>query len=133
VVSQENVEIVRLANAFAGISDHHAAFRFFDPAIERVLAREQPDARTVSGHEALTAYQREWQETLSDVRVAYERVLDAGDKVVAIGVVGGTGSGSGVDVGVPIAFLVTVRDGLITRVQEYLDPAHALTAAGLDE
>jgi uncharacterized protein len=132
-VSQENVEIVRLANAASNDGDLRDAFQFFDPAIEWVVAREHPDARTLRGYEALTDYQREWQETLPDMRVGYERVLDAGDKVVAIGVVRGTGSGSGVDVGVPIAFLVTVRDGLITRVQEYLDPAEALEAAGLDE
>jgi ketosteroid isomerase-like protein len=132
-VSRENVEIVRLANAVSSNGDFRAAFQFFDPAIEWVVAREHPDARTLRGHEALTDYQREWQETLPDMRVEQDRVLDAGDKVVAIGVARGTGSGSGVDIGVPIAFVVTVRDGLITRVQEYLDPTEALKAAGLDE
>jgi ketosteroid isomerase-like protein len=84
------------------------------------------------GQEELADYQREWQEMLPDVRIEYDRVLDAGVKVLAIGTVRGTGSGSGVEVRVPIA-LITVRDGLITRVEEYLDPAEPLKAAGLEE
>jgi ketosteroid isomerase-like protein len=40
----------------------------------------------------------------------------------------GTGTGSGADVRVDIASLVTIRHGLITRVEEYLDPPEALTA-----
>ncbi len=67
------------------------------------------------------------------MRIEYDRVLDAGVNVIAIGTVRGTGSGSGVDVRVPIALVVTVRDGLVTRVEEYLDPAEPLKAAGLED
>jgi len=92
-----------------------------------------PDARTLRGHAALSEYQREWRETVPNVRVEYDRILDAGDSVVAVGTARGTGSGSGADVAVPIAFVVTVHHGLITRVQEYLDSAQALKAAGLEQ
>ena len=103
------------------------------PDIEWVIAREHPDARTVAGHEAVAEYQRDWQEMLPEVRAEFDRVLDAGEKVLGIGTVRGKGAGSGADVRVPIAFLFTIRDGLITRVEEYLDPVEALDAAGLAE
>jgi ketosteroid isomerase-like protein len=61
--------------------------------------------------------------------VRLDRVLDAGNDVVAIGTVRDTGVESDVDVEVPIGFLYTLRDGLVARVEEYLDPAEALKAA----
>jgi ketosteroid isomerase-like protein len=127
-MSQGNVEIVRQANALANEGDLDAALRPLHPEIEWVIARRHP-----TGHEAVAEYQRDWQEMLPEVRAEFDRVLNAGDKVLAIGTVRGTGAGSGADVRVPIAFLFTIRDGLITRVEEYLDPGEALDAAGLAE
>jgi hypothetical protein len=89
------------------------------------IAKEHPDARTVTGYEAVEVYRREWQEMLPDVRVEFDRLLDTGNAVVAIGTVRGTGAGSGADVRVPIGFIFTLRDGLIARAEEYLDPAEA--------
>ena len=130
-MSQENVEIVQRSNALMNQGNLDAAHRFLDPAIEWVIAREHPDSKTLIGHESLRAYERDWQETLSGLRLELDRVLDAGENVVGIGSVGGTGTGSGANVDVPIAFVFTLRDGLITRVEEYLDPQEALRATGL--
>jgi uncharacterized protein len=132
-VSQENVEIVRRSNTLTNSGDLDAALRLAHPDIEWVVAREHPDARTLVGRDAVAEYQRHWQEALPDVRVQLDRVLDAGQTVVAIGTVRGAGLTSGADVEVPIGFVFVFGDGLIVRVQEYLDPAEALTAAGLAE
>ena len=51
--------------------------------------------------------------------------------MVAVGMVRGTGIGSGADLEVPIAFLYTLADGRIVRVEEYLNPREALEAVGL--
>jgi ketosteroid isomerase-like protein len=130
-MSQEDVEVVRRANELTNDGDLEAAFGFLHPDIEWVIAREHPNARTVTGREAVAEYQREWQEVMAEVRFEYDRVLDAGGKVVGIGQVRGTGTRSGADVRVPIALVLTLRDGLITRVEEYLDPSEALEAVGL--
>jgi ketosteroid isomerase-like protein len=130
-MSQENIEIVRRANALTNAGDLDAAFRLLHPGIEWVIAKEHPDARSLVGHAALAEYQREWQEAMPDVRFELDRALDAGGRVVGVGTVRGAGVGSGADVEVPIAFLFTLRDGLITRVEEYLNPAEALEAVGL--
>jgi ketosteroid isomerase-like protein len=127
------VEIVRQANAFTNDGDLEASFRLSHPDIEWVVAREHPDARTLVGQEAVAKYQREWEETLPGVRVTLDRLLDVGEKVVAIGTVRGSGNQSGADVSVPIGFVFAFRDGLIARVQEYIDPAEALKAVGLAE
>jgi ketosteroid isomerase-like protein len=127
----ENVEIVRRSNALTNDGDLDAAFRLAHPDVEWVIAREHPNARTLVGEGAVREYQREWQETLPDVRVRLDRLLDAGGDVVAIGTVRGAGVASEADVEVPIGLVFVFREGLITRVEEYLDPAEALKAAGL--
>jgi ketosteroid isomerase-like protein len=132
-MSQENVEIVRLSNALTNDGDFDAAFGLVHPDIEWVIAKEHPDTRTVTGRNALAEYRREWDEALPGVHVVFDRLLDTGNAVVGFGEVRGTGAGSGADVQVPIGFVFTLGDGLITRVEEYLDPAEALKAAGLAE
>jgi ketosteroid isomerase-like protein len=129
----ENVEIVRRSNALTGYGDLDAALQLAHPDIEWVVAREHPNTRALLGKEAVREYQREWQETLPDVRVRLDRVLDAGGGVVAIGTVRGTGAGSEADVEVAIGFVFAFRDGLVARVEEYLDPNEALDVAGLTE
>jgi ketosteroid isomerase-like protein len=61
-----------------------------------------------------------------------DRFVDAGAPVVAVGTVPGIGGGSGADVRVPIAFVCTLEDGKIVRVEEYLNPSEALAAVGLE-
>jgi ketosteroid isomerase-like protein len=132
-MSRESVEIVQESNALSNAGDWNAAFELLHPDVAWVVAREHPDARTLAGREAVAAYRREWQETLPDLRIELDQVVDADDRVVGVGTVSGTGVGSGADVRVPLAVVFTVRDGLITRAEEYLNPAEALKAVGLAE
>lgn len=129
-MSRENVEVVR--NGFL-TSDWVAASHSWHPQIEWVIAREHPDARTLSGYEAIWTYFREWEQTLDDLRVEIDEVVDAGERAVAVGMVRGTGIESGADMEVPIAFLCSLREGKVTRVEEFLDPSEALKAVGLEE
>ncbi len=129
-MSQANVEIVR--ELFA-ITDLNTASELWHPEIEWVVAREHPETRTVKGREAVMAYFRAWEEVLNDPRLEMERFLDAGLLVVVVGSVRGTGTGSGADVQVPIAFVCTLADGRLIRVEEYLNPSEAIEAVGLQE
>jgi ketosteroid isomerase-like protein len=131
-VSQANVELVRRVLVLTHARCFDDAFALLHPNVEWVVAREHPNSRVVVGHDALAAYQREWEQMLGDLRFEIDRFLDVDDRVVGIGTVRGTGAGSGADVGVPLAMVYTLRDGLITRAEEYLDPAEALQAAGLE-
>jgi ketosteroid isomerase-like protein len=130
-MSQKNVELVQRSSTFYSRGEEAAAIELLHPDVEWVVAREHPNARTLMGRAALLEYQREWQQTLPGLNMTLDRVLDAGDSVLAIGAVRGTGLGSGVDVEVPIALVYTFRDGLIARVEEYLDPGEAVQAVGL--
>ena len=48
--------------------------------------------------------------------------------MIAIGRVRGVGAGSGADVVVPIAFVNHFSEGVIVKVEEFLDPQEALDA-----
>jgi ketosteroid isomerase-like protein len=133
-VSEENVDAVRRMTASAVAGDWDAAVALMAPEVEWVIAREHPEARTLVGRRALVDYQRAWQETLPDMEVEVDRLLDGGrDKVIGMGAVRGTGAGSGAGVRVSLAVVYTVRDGLIVRAQEFLNPHDALKAVGLKE
>jgi ketosteroid isomerase-like protein len=56
-----------------------------------------------------------------------------GNQVLAVVEAGMRGRATDIDVKAGIFIVVTVRDGLITRMDEYLDRADALKAAGLSE
>ena len=70
---------------------------------------------------------------LPGVRFDQDRVLDAGESVLAIGKARGTGTGSGIVVEVPLALMATYRDGLTIRIQEFLNPREALKVVGLEK
>ncbi len=130
-MSLQNIEIVRRADALTNAGELDAALELSHPDVEWVIAKEHPDARTLVGRAAIAEYRREWEDLVPGLQADIDRYLDAGDQIVAVGSVHGTGAGSGAGVRVPIAFLFTLRDGLIARVEEYLDPAEALEVAGL--
>jgi hypothetical protein len=132
-VSQENVEVVRQANSLTNEGDLDGAFRLLHPEVRWVIAREHPESRTLTGRNAVAQYQKDWEQTLPDVAFEVDRWVDAGERVVGIGTVSGTGAESGADVRVPLAFVFTVQDLLIIQVEEYIDPAGALKAVGLEE
>jgi ketosteroid isomerase-like protein len=132
-MSRENLKIVQESNALSNAGDWNAALELLHPDVEWVVAREHPDARTLVGREAVRGYRQEWQETLPDLRIELDQLLDVDDRVVGVGTVSGTGVGSGADVRVSLAVVFTIRCGLIKRAEEYLNPAEALKAVGLAE
>jgi ketosteroid isomerase-like protein len=132
-VSQENVDVVRRAAALAAEGQWDAAMTLLAPDVEWVIAQEHPEARTLVGHQAVAEYRRAWQSTMPNMRLELDRALDCDDTVVGIGAVVGTGVGSRAKVRVPLAVVYRFRDGLIAEAVEYLDPAEALRAAGLEE
>ena len=77
---------------------------------------------------------------LADVAEHYEGahmhftdVRDLGDRVLALGTLRVTGSGSGIEIEVPLAIVASFRDGLMSQLNDYGDKGRALEAAGLRE
>jgi ketosteroid isomerase-like protein len=131
-MSQENVEKVerfferfnsRQIDAWAGM---------LAPDVEWHVDPQDPDTTVHRGREAARHYAVSWMEMM-DASIELREVLDGGDQVVAWTRVEARGEASGVPVGMDLAFVLTLREGLITRVQEIQSKAEAREAAGLSE
>ncbi len=155
-MSQENVELVRRfieasqrsldaywRNPRSGVAALEAGD--LDPEVEAVLAFLHPaveynavpaalEGGTAQGHRG---YLRSWDAFLGaseDLRVTIKEVADlGGDEVFLASEMTAKWKGSQMTLSEPRFAVVTVREGLITRLNVHRDRAEALEAAGLSE
>lgn len=137
-MTQENVEIVRRLNE---IMDREGVARVFDAAIAEGLFDDDlewvedpsgPDSGTYRGLASVRSLVTERMEAF-ELEQQTERLLDAGDDVLAIVRWRTRGQSSGAEAEMRLATVSTVRNGKVVRVRFYLDPAEALKALGLEE
>jgi uncharacterized protein len=130
-MSHENVELVRRSFDLFGRGEMEALLRYVDPDIETIEPPEIPGSASYRGYDGLAAAYRHWASQWDDFRVEVEELIDAGSDVVAVTRHHGTGRASGVTVGGLVAYVFTVRDGKLARMQIFNTKAEALEAAGL--
>jgi ketosteroid isomerase-like protein len=137
-MSDQNVEIVRRLNE---VMDREGVGRVFDAAIGEGLFDEDlewvedpagPDSGTYRGLAAVRSLVAERMEAF-DLEQQTEKLIDAGDDVVALVRWRARGQASGAEAEMRLAMVNSLRDGKIVRVRFYLDPAEALKAVGLEE
>jgi ketosteroid isomerase-like protein len=137
-VSRENVEIVLEALDRLRKSYERGA------ATDGLLDLCAPDIRVDASHrvfnpavyEGSEGVRRGIQDVLDaweDFQESDERIIDAGDRVVVVGTIGGRGRLSNVRVEQKGALICTVRDGLVQLIEVFTDPHEALQAVGLEE
>ena len=139
-MTQENVKAVRrvFAEFQAGLADGNPAAAFDAGMVasdaEWVLPAEAPGLRPVyKGREGFLEFIRTWTEDF-DWSIELDQVIDAGDGLVVLTMrQRATGKGSGVPVELQTGGLWTVRNGQVTRMETFFEPAEALEAAGLSE
>jgi ketosteroid isomerase-like protein len=130
-MSQENVEIVRRAFAYEidGVGGRAEAEAIFHPDVVMTSVFEAP----FYGREAMRDDIERWASAWEDLTVTIEEIIDAGEQVVLVAHHRGRGRGSGVEVDTRFYEVYTLRDGRISRVDEFHERAEALEAAGLSE
>ena len=136
-MSQQNVELVRRSleglNAAAwNPSDEgvllHPEGSMYPPA-------EWPGADVYEGHEGRAALIREWTSSFQDLRAEIERLIDDGDRVIALVRMRGTSKASGVDIDWQLGFIASDfadDDGRAREVRWYMSQEQALEAAGIE-
>jgi ketosteroid isomerase-like protein len=62
-----------------------------------------------------------------------DEIRSLGDRLVVFGEIHGRGRASGMDVRVPLAWVLEFRDGKLRRNRTYADRNEALEAAGIEE
>ena len=134
-MSQENVEIVRDMYAETAEGRFETRLHLFDPDVE--YSRSGESAVGLDGEwrgvQAMVKASMDWIQTFSTLRVEAERFIDAGDSVVVFTRHVGTARASGLPVDEQFADVMTLRDGLVVRFEQFRDRTKALEAAGLSE
>ena len=146
-MSQENVEIVRLAYSPLEEGGYQAS----DPAnsqeaVERFITEvASSDIDWVSlisasttghgyrGHDGLRQWGRDMEDTWEYFRIEAMELTDAGDRVVASVHLHGRGRVSGAAVDLYVGHVWTFRNGRVVRMEVHEDVAEALDAVGLSE
>jgi ketosteroid isomerase-like protein len=130
-MSEENVEVVRKAIAYEyhGVGDRAEAEAIFDPQVVLNPIDEGPS----SGFEAMRADMERWASAFDELKVTVEEIIDAGIKSSWSRITKGRGRESGVEVDTRFYEVYTLREGKVSRVDEYADRAEALEAVGLSE
>jgi uncharacterized protein len=133
-MSQENVEIVRAAFEATRSRDREAFRRLYDPDVEwEDVGKLWGDWGTRRGlddlRDAFLTYFEAWEQPAFEL----ERIVDAGDQVVAFVRASGRGRESGLVIDQVIPQVWTLSGGRVVRVRAYREKAEALEAAGLSE
>jgi ketosteroid isomerase-like protein len=133
-MSQENVEIVRLAYERINRGDIEGFVELCTTDLEFRDLPELPGSGLHIGHDALRAWWAQVLDAFDELRFEAVEFIDAGgDRVVLVIRAMGRGRGSGAKVELDASNVATLRDGKISKHFSYSDHADALEAAGLSE
>jgi ketosteroid isomerase-like protein len=130
-VSQENVEIVRRANEALNRGGVEAALEYLDPNIEYIPSAQWPEARVYKGYDGMREFQALWTEQFDQFRLDLERLIDAGDHVIALIYLRGHIKGTADQIEQLIGYDCEIRDGRLACMCVYSSWAEALKAVGL--
>jgi ketosteroid isomerase-like protein len=131
-MSRENVEAVRRQHEHFSRSGEVLSEIYHSDA-EWMAAREDPDAATHRGLDAIRGYFAQWAGMFESIDLSADELIDAGDKVFAWIRFSGHGAASGAAVEMEQAQVWTFHHGKVVRVEEYFDRQEGLRAAGVPE
>jgi ketosteroid isomerase-like protein len=109
-----------------------AAERWWDPEIQYVEDPRWPGSSSYRGLDQVIAAWNVYLEILGSTEMGVERIVDAGDEVVALVRVSGVSKGADVPFDHLWAYVCRLRDGKLAYQRAYWDPDEALAAAGVD-
>jgi ketosteroid isomerase-like protein len=135
-MSQENMELVRRLETAHNERDIDGMVAGVHPEMEIELIGGFADVmgqRIFSGREGVRRFFTDWYATFKTVSVRHEKLLEAGDRVLALSTLRATVEGSDVPVELPIGSVYSFRDGKVTRFAAYYERREALEAVGLSE
>jgi ketosteroid isomerase-like protein len=131
-MSAENIAWAqRLLEHFAATGEPYME----DVALDvEVFDWDIPDARNpYVGHDGLVAWLVDFGESWSSYELGLERLVDAGDRVVALMRLHAVGAASGVELERDDALVWTFRGDQMVRIDYFNSHAHGLEAAGATE
>jgi ketosteroid isomerase-like protein len=136
-MSEENVELVRTTfdeTRRRGDPTPRYLAEYFDPEVEFQDDPRAPEAGLYRGVEEVLAYWDQFIENFDEFGIEPEDFVDiGGERVLVLLIITTRGRGSSASVTMRIAWIFTVRERRITRIEAFADRQEALEAAGLPE
>jgi ketosteroid isomerase-like protein len=133
-MSQGNVEIVRAVWDAYARRDVEAMQDRCTPDVVLTQPPEMPDPKRYDGHQGLAQSIEDWPRQWDDFQLDVVEVIDANEsQVVAMTRQRGRGHTSGLELDFYVAFVLTLRDGKISRGDMFFERDQALEAVGLAE
>jgi uncharacterized protein len=132
-MSQENVEIVLRGVAAMNRGDPEAFNALCDARFEMRLVGAVGEPVSYVGADGVFQFFRDMGETWADWGFDVDQARDLDEHVLITGRQRGRGRVSGVEVDSPRACVVAVRDGAVTELRYFTEPAEALKALGLEK
>lgn len=120
-VHQENVQTVKAAFAAIGRGDIQGLLSRCADDIEWIIPGDWPLAGTHRGHAGLTAFFQKASETVETTYPAPPTYVAEGDQVLVLGVSTGKIKATNKTFEDHFVFAITVRNGKIARIREYID------------
>jgi ketosteroid isomerase-like protein len=120
--SEENIETVKNFFAAIGDGDRDGLLAMVAEDIEWIIPGEGwPLAGTHHGHAGVADVQRKAAEELETSYPRPPEIIALGDRVFVVGLATGMIKATGRSFKDEWVFDMTVRDGKVTRIQEYID------------
>ena len=128
---EENVQIVRDAFAAIGRGDKQGLLALSAEDIEWIIPGEWPLAGTHRGHAGLADLLQKASETMETFTEPREFVAQ-GDRVLVVGFARGRIKATNRTFEDHFVFAITVRNGKVTNIREYIDTLALARASEMD-
>ena len=138
-MSEENIELVRRSFEAFNRGEVEAVISggFWSPEIVWDASPSRiPGLGVYRGYDEVRSFFKEdWFQAFpfEEWEIEVDQLIDSGDQVIAMSRQRGRGKTSGAAAELELAQIITLRDGEILRIENYLDRTEALEAAGLRE
>jgi uncharacterized protein len=133
-MSQENVERLRAALEAYNREGPEAIIALLDPDVEWIADRSDMGRVAYRGRDGVRKSFAELYEGFDKLGFEVDRLIEAGDQVVALGLMTARGRTTGVEAQIPLAVVFTAgQDGQLIRYESFRSKQEALEAVGLAE
>jgi ketosteroid isomerase-like protein len=132
-MSQENMEIVRLAHEALNIGDVDALVALCDARFRLDMSDRVLNPAVYEGHDGIRRFYAEVRDVWASYTWEPEELMESGDDVIALLRSSGRGRGSGIEIERETAMVWTVRDKQARSLRFFRNREAALEAAGLSE
>jgi ketosteroid isomerase-like protein len=113
-----NVQVLRRLQGFLNTRDLDGYLELMAPAVEWQVSHEDPDATLHRGRDDVRSYLEGWIASSADLRIDLEVIGEDRDEVRAEIRLSGHGTESGVPFDQWAAFVFTIHDGRVTKVDD---------------